>query len=54
MDCLSSQSTWAVSAQFLVSGLTGESSDAVHVSKTPGVEALNKWLHTNEKSSSKT
>lgn len=38
MNCLSSCSTWAVSAGFLV--LTGESSHAVHVSKYPNVEAL--------------
>lgn len=44
--------------------MTGESSDAVHVSKNPDVEALimellivvseQIWLHTNKKSSSKT
>lgn len=61
MDCLSSCSTWVVSAGFLV--LTGESSDAVCVSKFPNVEALiiehlivvseQMWLHTNKKSRSR-
>lgn len=61
MDCLSSCSTWAGSAGFLV--LTGESFDAVHISKYPNAEALimehligvseQIWLHTNKKSRSR-
>lgn len=58
MDCLSSCSTWVVPAGFLA--LTGESFDAVCVSKYPNVEALlmehligiseQIWLLTNKKS----
>lgn len=60
MDCLSSSSTWVVSAGVLV--LTGENS-AVCVLKYPNVEALMMehlivvseqiWLHTNKKSKSR-